>query len=70
MAFFKDAYCQVCERFVPKKQWTKHFYSSMHLHRKVNEFWPAYFPRRKLTGDEGSTLEKAFWEMIFGSVDV
>ena len=31
----------------------------------MNGYWPAFFPRRKLTRDEGIQLEKAFWEMIF-----
>ena len=33
----------------------------------MNGYWPAFFPQRKLTRDEGVKLEKAFWEMIFVS---
>ena len=33
-------------------------------------YWPACFPKRKLTKDEGSILEKRFWEMIYGGEDV
>ena len=69
MALFKDTFCQFCERFITKKQCNKHLHFSRHLHREVNGYWPLYFPERKLTRDEGSILEKAFWEMIFGSVD-
>ena len=36
----------------------------------MNIYWPAYFLQRELTSDEGMILEKTFWEMIFGSVDV
>ena len=35
----------------------------------MNDFWPAYFPQRKLTGDKSSKLEKAFWELIFTTED-
>ena len=48
----------------------KHPDSIRRLHREATEYWPAYFPRRKANRDEGSILEKAFWEKIFGSVDV
>ena len=65
MALFNDVYCQICDRFYTKEQWNKHLYSSRHLHREVNGYWPALFPQRKLTKDEGIKLEKAFWEMIF-----
>ena len=40
------------------------------MHLEVNGYWAAYFPQRKVTGDATSILEKAFWEMISGSVDV
>ena len=40
------------------------------MHREVNGYWPAYFPQRKLTRDEGIILEKGFWEMLFGSKDI
>ena len=33
----------------------------------MNGYWSTYFPQRKLTRDEGSILEKAFWEMLFGN---
>ena len=36
----------------------------------MNGFWQACFPHRKQTRDEGSILEKAFWEMIFGIKDI
>ena len=70
MAFFNDTYCQLCENLNTKEQWNKHFCSRRRLHREVNGYWPAYCPKIKLTRDEeGSILEKAFWEIIFGSVD-
>ena len=47
----------------------KHLYSSRHLHREVNGYWPAFFTQRKLTRDEGKKLEKAFWEVILTSND-
>ena len=56
--------------FITKEQWNKHLYSSRHLHGEVNGYWPAYFSQRKLTEYQGSILQKAFWELIFGSVDV
>ena len=62
--------CQNCERFITKQRWNKHFYSSRHSHRKVNGYWPAFFPQRKLTRDEGMKLDKAFWETIYNSVEV
>ena len=40
------------------------------MQRELKGHWSAYFPQRKLTRDEGSILEKNFWEMCFGSVDV
>ena len=70
MAFFNDTYCQICERFITEEQWNKHLSAIRRLHREVNCYWPACFPERKLARDEGSILENAFWEMIFGSVDV
>ena len=70
MALFNDIYCKICDRFLTKEQWNKHRFSSRHLHREVNGYWPAYFPQRKLTRDKGSILEKTFWEMIYGSEDV
>ena len=39
------------------------------MQKEVNGYWPAYFPQRKLTRDEGMILEKAFWEMIFKTKD-
>ena len=47
MALFSDVYCQICDRFITKEQWNKHFFPSRHLHREVNGFWPAYFPQKK-----------------------
>ena len=67
MAIFSDIFCQICDRFYTKERWNKHLYSSRHLHWEVNGYWPAFFPQRKLTRDEGMKLEKAFWEMIFVS---
>ena len=69
MALFNDVYCQICDRFYTKEQLNKHLYSRRHLHREVNGYWPAFFPQRKLTRDEGMKLERAFWEMIYNSVD-
>ena len=37
------------------------------MHGEVNGYWPAFFPQRKPTRDEGVKLERAFWEMIFVS---
>ena len=69
MALFKDIFCQICDRFYTKEQWNKHLYSSRHLHREVNGYWPSFFPQRKLFKDEGVKLEKAFWEVIVSSND-
>ena len=69
MALFNDIFCQICDRFCTKERWNKHLYSSRHLHREVNGFWPAFFPQRKLTRDEGIKLERVFWEMVFMSND-
>ena len=69
MALFNDIFCRICDRFYTKKQWNKHLYSSRHLHREVNGYWPMFFPQRKLTRDEGIKLEKAFWEVILASND-
>ena len=60
MVIFKDTYCQLCERFITKEQWDKHFYSSRPLYREVNGNWLAYFLQRILARDESSILEKAF----------
>ena len=70
MALFNDIYCQICDRFISKEQGNKHLYSSSHLHREVIGLWPALFPQRKLTNEEGVITEKSFWEMIVGSEDV
>ena len=69
MALFNDTYCQIWDRFITKERWKKHLYSSRHIHRKVNGYWPAFFPQRKLTRDEDMKLEKVFWEMIFVTVE-
>ena len=70
MAFCKDTYCQLFERFITEEQWNYRLYSSRSLHREVNGFRPASFLQRKLTRNEGSILEKALWVMFFGSVHV
>ena len=70
MVLLNDTFCQVCDGFYTKEQGNEHLYSSRHLHREVNGYWPAYLPQRKLTGDEGMKLEKAFCDMIYISVDV
>ena len=70
MALINDIYCQICDRFITKRRWDKHLYSSRYLHTQVNGFWPAYFPQQKLTTDDGKKLEKVFWEMIYNSVEV
>ena len=67
MVPFNDVLCQICDRFYTKEQWNKRLYSSRHLHREVNGFWPAIFPQRKLTRDECLKLEKGSWEVIFTS---
>ena len=69
MVIFNDVYCQICDRFYTKERWNKHLYSSRHLHREVNGYWPSFFPQRKLFKDEGVKLEKAFWEVILSSND-
>ena len=70
MSFLDDTYCQLCERFITKEQWNKHLYSSRHLHEKAYGYTPAYFPNRRLIGDEANILEKAFWKMFFGTRDI
>ena len=69
MALFNDIFCQICDRFYTKERWNKHLYSSRHLHREVNGYWPAFFLQRKLSRDEGIKLEKAFWEVVYMSND-
>ena len=69
MALFNDIFCQICDRFYTKERWNKHLYSSRHLHREINGYWPALFPQQKLTRDEGIKLEKAFWKVILTSSD-
>ena len=58
MSILDDTYCQFCERLITKEQWNKHLVSSRHIHREVNGYWPACFPQRELTRDEGMILEK------------
>ena len=70
MSFLDDTYCQLCERFITKEQWNNHLYSSRHLHKKAYGYYPAYFPQKKLTGDESIKLEKAFWKMFFATRDI
>ena len=60
MSFLDDTYCQLCERFITKEQWNKHLYSSRHLHKKAYGYTPAYFPNRRLIGDEANILEGVF----------
>ena len=48
MAVFNDIYCQLCDRFITKERWNKHFFCSRLLHKEVNGYWPAYFPRKKI----------------------
>ena len=60
MALFNDVYCQVCDRFITEERWNKHLYSSKYSHRKVNGYWPAFFPQKKLTRNDGIKLGKAF----------
>ena len=67
MTIFNDMFCQICDRFYTKEQWKKHLHSSRYLHREVNGYWPAFFPQKKLTRDEGAKLEKTFREMVFVS---
>ena len=70
MSFLDDTYCQLCERFITKEQWNKHLYYSRHLHKKAYGYTPAFFPNKKLIGDEGRLLEKAFWKMFFATGDI
>ena len=70
MSFLDDTYCQLCERFITKERWNKRLYSSRHLHREINGYWPAYFRQRKWIGDEASILEKAFRKMFFATRDI
>ena len=69
MPLFNDLFCQTCDRFYTEEQWNKHLYSNRQLPREVNRYRPAFFPQRKLTGDEGMKLERAFWEVILTSND-
>ena len=41
LAFFNDTSCQLCGRFISKEKWNKHLYSSRHLHKELNGYWPA-----------------------------
>ena len=47
MSILDDTYCQLSERLITKEQWNKCFFSSRHVHREVNGYWPAYFPQKK-----------------------
>ena len=60
MPLFNETYCQLCERFLSKKQRNKRLSSSRHLHKEVNGYRSASFPQRKVTRDEGSILRKLF----------
>ena len=70
MSILDDTHCQLCEGLITKEQCNKHLFSSRHLHRKVNGYWSAFFPQRKLTRHERSILEKNFWKKNLGSEDV
>ena len=70
MSLLYDTYCQLCERFITKEQWNIHLYSSRHLHKKADGYTPFCFPKRQLIGDEGNTLERAFWKMFFATRDI
>ena len=40
------------------------------MHREAHGYWLAYSPQRKITRDQGSILEKAFWKMILATRDI
>ena len=69
MSAIDDTYCQLSEGIITKEEWNKHLYSRRHLDVEVSGYWPAYFPQRKLTRDEGGIFEKAFWKMVFATKD-
>ena len=48
MAIFNDVYCKIYDRFITKEQWNKHLFSSRHLLREVNGYWPAFFDKENL----------------------
>ena len=62
-------YCRVRDRFLTNEQCNKHLSSGRHLRREVIGFWPAYFPQRKLTRDEGMKLEKVLSQKTFVTKD-
>ena len=66
ISILDDTYCQLCERLITKEQGNKHLSSGIHLHKKAF----AYILYRKLTGIEGSILEKSFWKKIFATIDI
>ena len=70
MSFLNDTYCQLCEKLITKEQWNKQLYSARLLHKKAYGYTPVYFPNRKLTGDESSFFEKAFWKVSFATSDI
>ena len=70
MSILDDIYCHFCERFITKEQWHKHFFSSKHLHREVNGYWPVYFPQRKLIKDGKIKIERALWKMFFATGEI
>ena len=43
MALRNDIYCQFCDRFITEEQWNLNHFSSIHLHREVIGYWPAFF---------------------------
>ena len=70
MSLFNDTFCQICDRFITKDKWNKHLFSNRLLPREVNGYWPAYFPERKLTREEGSIFEGAFWKKLFLQLEI
>ena len=60
MALFSDIYCQICDIFNTEEQWNKHLYSSRHLDREVNGYWPASFSQKKLREMKVLYLRKLF----------
>ena len=40
------------------------------MHKKAYGYTPAYFPNRRLIGDEANILEKVFWKMFFATGDI
>ena len=70
MSISDDTYCQLCERLITTEDWNKQLFSSRHLYKEARGYWPAYFPKRKVTSKEIIILEKAFWKKIFATRDI